>query len=355
MKESPLIGSFAIQKAEIGEYHGWNCVRSFGDVDAEFEAALAGRGVVDHSMFGRIKVTGPDRIDLLHRLSTNALAQMASGDVVSTLFVTDKGRLIDQVQVAALDDSLLLLCSPGAEAVLTHWIEKYTITEDVKLATLTDSTVTISLIGDTVISSVCNALNLPARDNHLVTTSLAGAAVHIIQSTDSRWSVARIVTANAAINNIYSLLDTAVTISGGRWIGSAAFEAYRISRGIAAYPGEISELFNPLEIGLRASVSFTKGCYIGQEVVARLDTYGKVRRHLSGIVFHEAPPDARAQSVLSKGQAVGVLTSTLAIPLKGKYVGLGVVREDLTGEGATIEVQDSRQTGGTLMNCPIMV
>ena len=355
MKETPLIESFANQEAEIGEYHGWNTVRSFGELDAEFDAAIAGNAVVDHTMFGRIEVTGRDRIDLLHRLSTNALAQLASGDVVSTLFVTDKGRLIDQVQVAALDESLLLLCSPGTEEVLTHWIEKYTITEDVRLTSLTDSTIAISLIGNPVISSVCLALNLSVSENHLVSTSVAGAAVHIIQSTDARWSVARIVSANAAAKDIFRLIDTAVTTSGGRWIGSAAFDAFRISRGIAAHPGEISELFNPLEIGLRESVSFTKGCYIGQEVIARLDTYAKVRRHVSGIVFQGAPPDAHAQRILTKGQEAGVLTSTLATPLKGKYMGLAVVREDIAGEGAMIEVHDGASVAGTLMNCPIIV
>lgn len=353
MKKSALRDLFADRHAEIGEYHGWSTALSFGDVDGEYEAAEAGRASFDHSMLGRIEVTGKDRVDLFHRLSTNAIEGLAPGSVAPTLFVTDKGRLLDQVHVAVQEDSLLLVCSPGVESLLTHWIEKYTITEDITLKSLTDSTTMVSLIGDSAISSVQSALSVSVHDNGVVSATFSGNTVRVVRRSDNRWKVAHVIVDNASATMLAESVAAAIEASGGRWVGSHAYEGFRVSRGIAAHPGELSESFNPFEVGLRESVSFTKGCYIGQEVIARLDTYGKIRRRLCGIIFEGVSPVSIPQAVLKGGDAIGILTSMTPIPLKGKYIGLAVVRDDLVAEGDTVDLQNT-DVKGVLKNFPIL-
>jgi tRNA-modifying protein YgfZ len=313
---------------------------SFGDPEGEFQAALNGTAVADNSLFGRIEVTGIDRLDLLHRLSTNSLALLPAGGAASTIFVTDKGRVIDRVIVSALSDSLLLITSPGAEEILTRWIEKYTITEDIRFRTVTGETIMISLIGPRIISMFSDLTGSSVPANTSVSLEQGGAHMSVVRVQDARSDIAHIIAGRAAADLIVESLGS---IPGARWIGRSAYEGFRITRGIASFPGEINDAYNPFECGLRDSISFTKGCYIGQEVIARLDTYGKIRRHLIRVTGAGALPGPVPLKVSKNGAEAGMLTSMTGIPFDGKYLGLAIVRNDVApgdtlAAGATVVV-----------------
>lgn len=299
---------------------------SFGDPEGEFQAALNGMAVADNSMFGRIEVTGIDRLDLFHRLSTNSLVLLPAGGAASTIFVTDKGRVIDRVIVSAMSDSLLLITSPGAEGVLTRWIEKYTITEDIRFKTVTGETIMISLIGSRIISLFSALTGSPVPANTSVSLEQGGAHMFVVRVQDARSDIANIIAGRAAADQIVASLGS---LPGARWIGRSAYEGFRIASGIAASPGEINESYNPFECGLRDSISFTKGCYIGQEVIARLDTYAKIRRHLIRVTAAGALPGPVPLPVSMNGAKAGTLTSMTDIPFNGKYLGLAIVRNDV--------------------------
>ena len=299
---------------------------SFGDPEAEFEAALSGTAIAGTSMFGRIEVTGRDRLDLLHRLSTNSLTPLRAGGVVSTVFVTDKGRVIDRVIVSARDDSLVLITSPGSETHLNQWIEKYTITEDISFRMITDDTVMISLIGPRIISLLYELLDIPPGNNTCVSHGGGGTQIFIVHTRDSTSDIAHIITDDAGERRVADMLRS---LPGARWIGRKAYEGFRIARGIPASPGELNDGYNPFECGLRESISFSKGCYIGQEVIARLDTYGKIRRHLTRVVSPGELPRGVPLPLFVDGAEAGTLTSMTEIPFDGKFLGLAIVRNDL--------------------------
>ena len=299
---------------------------SFGDPEAEFQSARGGMAIADNSMFGRIEVTGSDRLDLLHRLSTNSLTGLPEGGVVSTVFVTDKGRVIDRVIVSARESSILLITSPGAEPILTQWIEKYTITENIRFRTITDDTVMFSLIGPRIISMFFGVLDVPPGNNTSVSLSHRGTQLVVVHAQDGRSDIANIIADTAGASHIVEMLGS---FPGARWIGRQAYEGFRIAGGIPAAPGEINDAYNPFECGLRDSISFTKGCYIGQEVIARLDTYGKIRRHLIRVASMEALRRPVPLTVSRDGAEAGTLTSMTEIPFDGRYLGLAIVRKDL--------------------------
>ncbi len=324
MRRSALFENMPAGKVP-GESTGVMTAISFGDEESEFLAALRGTAVADHSMFGRITVTGKDRIDLLHRLSTNALSGIAPGEVAGTVFVSDKGRIIDSVTVSAREDSLFLITSPGAELFLTHWIEKYTITEDIRFETVTADTVMISLIGSQVISKFSDEWGLHLAPNACATIRHGGAEVFLVDRSDGSTRFMHLITGNEAAGPLTRELPA---VTGARWIGTNAYEGFRIAEGIPARPGELNENHNPFECGLRGSISFTKGCYIGQEVIARLDTYGKVRRTLRGIRSAEKEDGALPLLLTKDGTDAGVLTSMTHTPFGGAYLGLAVLRDD---------------------------
>lgn len=287
-------------------------------------------GIADNSMFGRIEVTGNDRLDLLHRLSTNSLIGLRAGGVVSTVFVTDKGRIVDRVIVSSREDSLVLITSSGTERLLTRWIEKYTITEDIRFRTITDDTVMFSLIGPRVISMFFPMLDSPPGKNTSVLLTREGTNLFVVHSKDSRSDVAHIITDNDGAPRLLEMLDS---LPGARRIGERAYEGFRIARGIPASPGELNDAYNPFECDLRDSISFTKGCYIGQEVIARLDTYGKIKRHLARVECPRAIPGTTPLPLSNNGVEAGTLTSMTEIPFDGKYLGLAIVRNDLASAG----------------------
>ncbi|HUI08787.1 MAG TPA: hypothetical protein VL221_00595 [Bacteroidota bacterium] len=313
-------------------YHGWKAHPSFGDAAAELEAALGPGACVDHSMFGRIEVSGKDRLDLLHRLSTNALAGLSPHRAAATVFVTDKGRIIDRVLVCALDGSLLLLTSPGAEAFLVQWIGKYTITEDIRLNVVTATTVMASLIGPETISSFCAATGCAAPLPGEITRGGEEGAFTVVRDPGGEFAHVVVPSSRGAA------LIGAINASrpGARWIGWLPYEAYRITRGIPARPGELNGDHNPLECGLRSAVSFTKGCYIGQEVIARLDTYGKERHALASLALGRPLPGTLPLTLTRGDIPAGVLTSVSGVPHRGIYGALGIVRRDAVRPGETL-------------------
>ena len=123
-------------------------------------------------------------------------------------------------------------------------------------------------------------------------------------------------------------------------LGEEAWEIYRIAKGLPRAGNEITGSFNPYDVGLTDFVSYTKGCYVGQEVIARLDTYQKVRRGLFGLRSTERLEGLPAR-LTRDGSDAGVLTSLSAYPHQGEHLGLGVLRRDVVEEGDLLSVEGS--------------
>ena len=333
MKQSALWDTLPPDKIP-GVFEGWKTAAEFGDPEAEFHAAQGGIAIADQTMFGRIEVTGSDRLDLLHRLSTNSLTLLAPGSNAVTVFVTDKGRVIDSVIVSVRPESLALITSPGAELFLTQWIEKYTITEDIRFRTVTDDTVMVSLIGPRINSMFFSSHGTMPPPGNSVSIPFHGAELYAVCREDSRSRITHLIADNRHAPGLAALVGS---LPGARWIGQSACEGFRIDREFPAKPGELSDAFTPLECGLRNAISFTKGCYIGQEVIARLETYGKSRRRIARISSGVPISGTLPVPLLSGGADAGMITSRSEIPFAGRYPALAVVRNELARPGRTLD------------------
>ena len=288
---------------------------------AEYRAATAGAAVF-YSPAGRLRLTGADARDLLNRLSTNLVApDAAPGSVCATVLTSDRGRIVDLAYVIHRGDHQLLLASPGQQANVIAFLDKYTIMEDLEVADITDATELLTLTGpragaitDAVANADAPVMALPGNPEHgnadpptYLILAPAGAGAAIVQRLENAGAVS---------------------------VSSATAETLRIARQQPAYGSEMSDAYNPLEAGLIGAIDFHKGCYIGQEVIARLDTYQKVQKHLVALRFDgaAAPDDAAtlpgARLLNADGAAMGIVTSAAAIPDDAgpRLVGLGYVR-----------------------------
>ncbi len=355
MSTGNLIETYRNEAGAFGTYHGAELATHFSSPEREFDAAFLRAALIDHSFAGRIEVRGADGLDFLHRLSTNDLLQLPEGGVAGTVLTNEKGRVIDYLTVALLADRILLIASPESAGLVLSWLDKYHITEDLQLTDVTPDTAMISLIGPEANSTASSALGIQLRQNKAVEVEWKGGRMTVIGAETSRLPIVHIVGSAESLAGAWKAMVSPG--EGAIPMGFEAFEAYRISRGVAMPGGEITTAYNPYEVGLREAISFTKGCYIGQEVIARLDTYDKVQRTLVGLVSKSPIARGSDQARLFRdGAEVGLVTSLTNRAFHGRYIGLGVVASDSVHEGDGLEARSSGRTSNVIsLHLPILV
>ena len=297
----------------------------YADTTSENRAALEGAALHDASRFGRLRATGVDALDLLNRLSTNHVERLPPGESAMTVLVDEKARIIDLLTVANLGDGLLIFTSPGAAERVVQWLDKYTFAEEIAVQDVTDSTAALSLLGPespTVLARAANVNVMNVAPSTTLRLSLDGVAASLVRR-NAPWlpSWDLVVPAGLAAR-----VWDALARAGGTPMGEEAWQALRVERGVPIHGHELTEAYNPLEAGLAACVSFDKGCYVGQEVIARLDTYKKLQRRLARLRFPPNAAVAEGAALEQDGKRVGVLTSVATRPTDGAVLALGYVR-----------------------------
>ena len=294
----------------------------------------------DMSHFGRLAVSGSDAIDLLNRLSTNDLEQLAPGQGMSSVLTTNKGRIIDLLHVLHQAEDLLVLTSPGTQQKVADWIEFYTFIEDVSVKDVSDDTLERLYIGDQVASLLTKEgwLSGPIEDNlgH-VQTGDGDNAVTVARSDIGELTAYRVIAHS----------DRIMPGSELNTLAEEDFRTLRIEQAIAAYPAEMNEDRNPLEANLKPYISFNKGCYIGQEVVARLNTYDRVQRFMCRLELDDGLVATPGSPILVDGSAAGEVTSSvpgmaLAFLRKRQYEDGAEVAVESDGASVTAVVRDVR-------------
>ncbi|MFB2894980.1 folate-binding protein YgfZ [Aerosakkonemataceae cyanobacterium BLCC-F50] len=309
-------------------------VVSFGNELDALLAAREGVALCDRTHWGRILVSDDDRSRFLHNQTTNDLQSLKPGTGCDTVFVSSTARTIDLVTAYILEDAVLLLVSPNRREYLLQWMDKYIFFADkVKLKDITNDTATFSLIGpesEQIVKKLgAEAIINQAYGNH-----------QLFKLEDIEFRVA--VGSGLAIPG-YTLI-VAAEYAAKLWkklvelgavpLGEQGWEQLRITQGRPIPDQELTDDYNPLEAGLWQTISFTKGCYIGQETIARLNTYKGVKQQLWGIRL--AAPVEVGSVITLDDEKVGKLTSFTET--ENGYFGLGYVRTKAGGEGLKVRV-----------------
>jgi folate-binding protein YgfZ len=292
-----------------------------------------------------LELEGKDVLDFLHRISTNSLKDIHANSVAQTIFTSEKGRIIDAATIINFDDRQLLVCSSAHIFKIKSWLEKYIITDDVRINDPSGKFVLLELLGpqaDSFMTLVCgNAVN-DVGLNKFKSLSSEGILFYITRLKDRNGKIKFWIWLNP--ENAVKLVDYMLNNKGifsFNLIGEDAYKCYRVMNGFPAAPNEINDSYNPHEANLTDLVSFTKGCYIGQEVIARLDTYDKVQKHLTGISF-SGPVDESLQYNLfdEGGNEAGKVTSVVYSQSCGRTIGLAYVKNAYLQESTVLSAKD---------------
>lgn len=332
---------------------------------AEYDAVQrpGGAGVMDRSWHAVLRLTGPDRHAFLQGMVSNDILALAPNQGCRAAFLDTTGHILADLHVWNAPDALLIVTDPQVSARLLQTLDTYLIMEDVQIADVSAEWALLSLVGDGAHNAVSALLSSPLPPDLPPMTLHAAACLDGAQGFVA-------VPARDAVPALDLWLPTAfapavweaLLSQGVVPVGERAAEILRIEAGDAAWGRELSDATLLPEADLPGTVSYTKGCYIGQEIIARLRARGHANRALRGILLPDSAPVPHAGATLhaaeqgpDAGREIGRITSAVASPrFGGRALALGYVRREFMEPGTALAVH-LPQPDGTVFTFPATV
>jgi glycine cleavage system T protein len=355
MKRSMLFEHQTKLGARFGEYHGWQLPEYYSNPAEEYSAARNSAVIIERPYFGYLKISGKDHVDLLHRLTTNELRDLQPGEGQINIFTNEKGRIVDRVILHKFADEIRLTTSPQNSDKIAKWIDKFTFIEEVKVENLTEKFNTLSLFGPKSAQRLQDSFVNKIEDipnQHFRQILWQNQSVIISRNDELGLMGFDLILPRESVPKLWEDLLK----QDAKPMGEAVYESLRIEAGWPLYGADFDEEINPHEAGMLPYINFNKGCYIGQEVIARLDTYDKVQKHLMGIIFEGGVRPNSKDTIMSDEQEIGYVTSVgFSFALK-KNIAFGYVRTRHAEKGAEVVINSQEKLlKGKLVKLPFKV
>jgi tRNA-modifying protein YgfZ len=314
----------------------------YNDLAGEYQAALEQVVLMDRSHEGRMQMTGRDRYTLIQRMSTHDVVNLQTGQGRPTIFTNPNGRILDRIILYHQnDDTALVTTEPGrGEAVLNYVKGQIFFNDVAQIISLNETTRQFALHGPHtrhLIESLVGELPASAEMLTLQTT-IAGVTVTLAQRRPligDHWIVIVPVAQAAEVWE-------ALRVTGQTWnlklAGSLLYNVLRIRAGRPGVGRELTPDYIPLEAGLWDEVNFHKGCYTGQEIIARMESRNRLAKTM--VQFELSQITDSPAKLMIEGKEAGTLTSSVQSPL-GECFGIGFVKIVYAEVGTTFQVQNS--------------
>ena len=333
--------------AHFMDLNGQEAIADYGDALAEHAALCESAGISDLSYRSRLCVLGADRVKFLHGQVTNNVKDLPTGEGCYAALVSAKGKIQSDLHIYILENEILLEFEPGLASAAQERLEKYIIAEDAQVVDVSAHYGLWSVQGPKAAALVTRLpwnFALPEKPNALAKVDDAALGeIYVMNRARTGSRGYDLFVPIAAMQAVADQLVTAAKNTGSRFCGWQALETARIEAGIPRFGADMDETNLASEVLDTAAISYSKGCYIGQEVIARVRTYGQVAKALRGL---RLPDNLRALPVkgdkLFLGEKeVGYITSTVASPKLKANIALGYVRREANEIGTELLLQIS--------------
>jgi len=335
-----------------GEYCGAGTALVFSDPGREFAVLRSGCGVYDLAWRRYFRVSGRDRVRWLNGMVSNNIRDLAAGQGIYAFVLNPQGHILGDLYVYNRGDYFVLETDAAQAEKLYSHLKRFIIMDQVEFLPAQEW--------------FALGVQGPKADEILRAAGFKNPALQPLQVADVDWNGAKASLVHSDDQSApgYQLwLDSsqaasawdALTNAGATPAGTEALEMARIAAGIPRYGQDIRERDLPQETGQMRALSFTKGCYIGQEIVERIRARGKLHRGFTGFRISEGRslpvPGAKVQSA---GKEVGEITSATQLPGKAQplLVALGYIRTEAGGPGTSVDIGSCRATVETLPFTP---
>lgn len=358
MKQSRLHSQHLQLGATFEEVTGWDMPAHYGDVEAEHHAVRQSVGLADLSHRGKLRVIGDDRVKWLQSVISNDILPLQPGQGRYSSFLTHKGKMLTYFRVYVQTDAVMMEDVGEIGDATYQALRKFLLYgTKAKMENCAETWGLLLISGPKASAVVGAAFGVDVTDLKPVTfiTAQIGGQTALIMRTEETGEVdLEILLPVDGLPAAWHSLMQAGAPYGIKPIGSQAREALRIEAGIPKAGSELNEEIVPPEANLEGKAfSLTKGCYPGQEVVARMDTYGNVRRHMVGLILKNSTVPPKGSKLFSGDREVGWVSSAIRSPQLKQVIALGFPLRDFSKPGTELTVEiEGKKHGATVQVLP---
>jgi aminomethyltransferase len=341
-RRPPLEASYRALGAEFVSRRGCLLPERFSDPVEECRAVRASAGVIDRSDRAYLTASGPDAVRFLHGMVTNEVKELEPGQARYATQLTVQGHMLADLYLLAMPDHLLLETEWALKDRLRETLEKYIIADQVELADRSDQLAALSVEGPQAgaLLKAAGALALPGKELNHTWVKLAETPVLVVRLSETGEEGYRLIFIVEYAQNLWDALTAQQPAVGWKPVGHAALNILRTEAGLPRYGVDMDERTLPPEAGLEArAISYTKGCYIGQETIERIRSRGHVNRRLVGLHLSGESVPAAGAKLTREDKEVGWVTTVVDSPTLGRRIALGYVRREHLAPGTELGVE----------------
>jgi aminomethyltransferase len=340
----------------LGVWFGCRLPDDFGDWQREYAIAKQTVALIDKTYFSYLSFTGPDRARYLNAILTNNIKDLRPSQGNVSLLLNPQGRILAEIETQAEPDRLLCISHAMIRTQLAETLEKFIIMDDVALTDETDRYGTLSLQGpqtalfirDLAANVDLNSLS----DFGSVDTHINSIACTITKNSFASTPSIDIRVERTDVASLWNFLVEKTRAAGGATVGYKALNALRLEQKIPWFGYDFGDKQIPHEAGLENShISYTKGCYTGQEIVERVRSRGQVNRRRVSLRFSSEPhqPPAAGTALTADGKEVGAVTSASPLPNQTNSIGMGYARKENATPGSELTFTTPESTGKAIV------
>ncbi len=325
----------------------WLLPSDYGDTKNEYEAVRTTVGISDLSHRGKLRLSGKDHLRFLQGMLTNDVVKLEPEKGVHAALLTVKGRMVSDMKVYKEEASAFLDLEPGLNLKVAELLKKYRLSYKADIDDLSEELGLFSINGPKARELLFKTLGTSPKDmeeyDHF-RADINGNDVTVVKVSRTPMDGYDIYMPGEAASTVWNLFITSGEEFGITPAGFEAMNTLRVEAGIAVYGTDMDESNIPIEAALWDALDFEKGCYVGQEVVARIKWRGHVNWHLMGFVVEgDRVPEPGDQLFLGE-RKIGRITSGVFSPSLGKPIALGYIRREFKEPGTKITVKSAEDS-----------
>src|SRR5882762_1575949 len=338
---TPLAAAHAAAGAKMGVWFGCALPHDFGEAAAEYRYARDTVALIDKNYRAYLGFTGPDRVRYLNAILTNDIKDLLAGHGVVSLLLNPQGHILAEIETYAFADRLFCVSYAMIRERLIEWLDKYIIMDDV---TLTDETArygTLALEGPKAAAIVqeLSGVDLTKFDDlSSHDSTVSSLPCRIVKRSPGGVPGAEFVVAGGELAELWQILSEGARRHGGGPMGYTALSGLRLAQGVPWFGYDFGEKQIPHEAGLQDShISYTKGCYTGQEIVERVRSRGQVNRQRVRLAFSGDVVPETGTALTLDGKEVGYVTRAAKTWDPLRVIGMGYARKEATAPGTVLQ------------------
>jgi folate-binding protein YgfZ len=355
--ETPLRTEHEKLGAQFGEYFGCTLPANYGDAQREYKFARESAALIDKNYRAVLLFTGKDRVRYLNAMLTGNVRDLTARHGNISLLLNPQGRILAEVETLALEDRLLVISYAMIRERLVETFDKFIIMDDVTLADVTDKFGTLALEGPKaaeIVRELCGVDLNALEDFAHAEKQVAGSSCRVIRTSSGEIPGADFLVTRENLSALWNALLDATRRHGGGPVGYEALNVLRLEDGVAWFGVDFDDNQIPHQAALESThISYTKGCYTGQEIVERVRSRGQIQRRRVLLRFAgDAIPRAgeplfapsaensakdATENPAGSGAEIGFVTRAARSPKFGAVIGMGYVRREQMDPGSKVK------------------